>query len=233
MIYIDDISRLALSESSKLSLYADDMPLYKTISSTADYAELQHEIDLIYSWYAANLMTCNVSKCKWMLVSRRRNTVCPPINLNLNDHQLENVQTYKYLCLLLSSDLSWTHHIESTCTKARKLLGLLYQQFSNSTDPQVMAKLYLSIVRPHLEYGVQVWHRYIYGQRYTLEKVQQFGLRICTRHWNLSYQDLLDIFQLPSLENRRLFLSLLTFFKITHNLIYFPVIFTQPASHPV
>ena len=57
-----------------------------------------------------------------------------------------------YLCLLLSSDLSWTHHIESTCTKARKLLGLLYQQFSNSTDPQVMAKLYLSLVRPHLEY---------------------------------------------------------------------------------
>ena len=96
MIYIDDISRLALSGSSKLSLYADDMPLYKTISSTADYAELQQEIYLIYSWSAANLMTFNVSKCKWMFVSRRRNTVCPPINLNLNDHQLENVQTYKY-----------------------------------------------------------------------------------------------------------------------------------------
>ena len=60
----------------------------KTISSTADYAELQQDIDLIYSWSAANLMTFNVSKCKCMLVSRRRNTDCPPINLNLNDHQL-------------------------------------------------------------------------------------------------------------------------------------------------
>ena len=68
----------------------------------------------------------------------------------------------------------------------------------------------------------------IYGQdTHTLEKVQQFGLRNCTRHWNSSYQDLLDIFQLPSLENRRLFLSLSTFFKIIHNLIYFPV-----NSHP-
>ena len=67
----------------------------------------------------------------------------------------------------------------------------------------------------------------IYGQRYThtLEKVQQFGLWICTRHWNSSYQDLLDTFQLPSLENQRLFLSLSTFFKITHNLIYFPANF--------
>ena len=50
-------------------------------------------------------MTFNVSKWKYMLVSRRRNTVCPPINLNLNDHQLENVQTYNIwgYCYLLTS----------------------------------------------------------------------------------------------------------------------------------
>ena len=55
-----------------------------------------------------------------------------------------------------------------------------------------------------------------------LESVQKFGLRICSRKWTASYQELLDIFQLPSLENWRLFLSLSTFFKIIHNLIYFP-----------
>ena len=71
LIYIDDISSLALSESSKLSLYAHDMLLYKTISSTADYADLEQDIDLIYSWPTANF---KVSKCKCMLVSRRRNT---------------------------------------------------------------------------------------------------------------------------------------------------------------
>ena len=64
-------------------------------------------------------------------------------------------------------------------------------------------------------------HPYTAKDTQTLEKVQQFGLRICTRHWNSSYQDLLDIFQLPSLENRRLFLSLSTF--LYHNLIYYPV----------
>ena len=120
-VYINDIYTMALSESSKLSIFADDMLLYKTISTTADYAELQQDFGLIYSWSMANLMTFNVSKC--MLVSWRRNTVCPPINLNLNDHQLENIQTYKYLGLLLCSDHSWTHHIKSTRTKVTKLLG--------------------------------------------------------------------------------------------------------------
>ena len=149
-------------------------------------------------------MTFNVSNCKCMLASRRWNTIYPPINLNLNNHQLDNVQSYKYLGLLLL---------------ARKLLGLLYCQFSSNTDPRVMANpLWDHTWNMELKSGTR-----IRPDTQILEKVQQFGLRICTRHWNSSYQDLLDIFQLPSLENWRLFLSLSTFLKIIHNLIYFPV----------
>jgi len=62
--------------------------------------------------------------------------------------------------LLLSSDLSWSYHIETTCTKARKLLGLLYHQFCN-TSPQVAVKLDSSLVRPHLEYRAQVCHPHL------------------------------------------------------------------------
>jgi len=155
--------------------------LYRTISSAADYVKLQEDIDQIYGWSATNLMTLNVSKCKWMLISRKWNASSPP--MHLNNHQLENVQCYKYLGLLLSSDLSWSHHIETTCTKAKKLLGLLYRQFYNNTSSQVMAKLYLSFVRPHLEYGAQVWHPHLAKDTSALEKVQKFGLRICSRNW--------------------------------------------------
>ncbi len=130
------------------------MLLYKVISSAADYAELQQDIDWIHSWSTANLMTFNSSKCKCMLVSRKRNANCPP--MNLSNHQLEQVQCYG---LLLSTDLSWSHHIETTCTKARKL-----------------AKLFLSLVRPHLEYRSQVWHPHLIKDKNALESVQKFGL---------------------------------------------------------
>ncbi len=48
LIDIDSTSTLQLSVGSKLSLYADDMLLYIVISSAADYAELQLDIDRIY-----------------------------------------------------------------------------------------------------------------------------------------------------------------------------------------
>ncbi len=178
------------------------MLLYKVISSATDYAELQQDIDRIYGWSTANLMTFNSSKCKCMLVSQKRNANCPP--MNLNNHQLVQVQCYG---LLLSTDLSWSHHIETTCTKARKLLGLLYRQFFNNTNPQVMAKLFLSLVRPHLEYRSQVWHPHLIRDKNALEWSEVWVVNL------LQTIDckLLDLFQLHSLENQRLFLSLSSF----------------------
>ena len=87
LIYIYSISNLQHSEGSNLSLYANDMLLYKTISLAADYVELQQDINQIYGWSATNSMTFSSSKCKCMLVSRKRNANCPP--MNLNNHQLE------------------------------------------------------------------------------------------------------------------------------------------------
>ena len=58
--------------------------------------------------------------------------------LTLDGQPIVVVKSYKYLVLLLSSDLSWSAHIVAMCTKVRKLLGLLYRQFSADTNQDVM-----------------------------------------------------------------------------------------------
>ena len=74
-------------------------------------------------------MTFDISKCKAMLVSRKICQQTPPSLLILNGANLEFVSTYKYPGALISSNLTWSAHIQKTGSKAMKLLGLLYRQF--------------------------------------------------------------------------------------------------------
>ena len=79
---------------------------------------------------------------------------CHPPDHLLDDSCLERVESFKYLGILLSSDLSWSEHIESICTKASKLL---YHKFYKHAELPALFQLYLSLVRPHLEYASDVW----------------------------------------------------------------------------
>ena len=135
LIYIDDVSGLVLSAGSTLNLYADDMLLYKPVGRPEDFNRLQIDIDHIRVWVSNNHLALNSDKCKVMMISRKRNPVPPP-QFILQDTPLKQVEDYRYLGVLLTSDLSWSSHINSTCSKARKLIGLLYRRFYGNVDNQ-------------------------------------------------------------------------------------------------
>ena len=98
-------------------------------------------------------LTFNASKCKYMVISRRRQGYCHPPDLLLDDSCLERVESFKYLGILLSSDLSWSKHIESFCTKAHKLLqlGLLYRRFYKHAEPPALFFLPLFFYHARVE----------------------------------------------------------------------------------
>ena len=140
-------------------------------------------------------MSFNVSKCKCMLISHKTHMNYP--SLTLSGEYLEIVQCYKHLGIVLSSNLSWLTHIDSICIKVGKLLGLLHRQFSANANSHTLTKLYLSLIRPRLEYGAQVWHLYSSKNIQAIENIQKFALSICSKKCNLSYWELLDMLDLP------------------------------------
>ena len=82
-------------------------------------------------------------------------------------------------------------------------------------------RVYISLVRPHLEYASQVWNAYKTGEIDSLEGVQKHALKMCTKQWNSSYNDLQQLCSLPTLQQRRLYLDLCTMFKIVQGLFHF------------
>jgi len=167
-----------------------------------------------------------------MIVTQKRKIASTPPIL-LEGTPLERADTFKYLGVILSSNLSWTPQVESVCTKARKLLGLLYIHFHNNTGTNTLLELYTTLVRPHLECAAPVWDPSIVNNIYKLEDAQKFALRVCTRQWNMGYQDLLELTNCPTLQNHCLYLKMCTLYKIVHNLIYFPSNVVLPKHNSV
>ena len=86
-----------------------------------------------------------------------------------------------------------------------------------------MLQLYFSLVRPHLDYAAPIWSPYMKKDKTLLENVQKFALHMTTRSWDSSYQDLLELVDLPTLEHRRLEARLCPLYRarIIHNLCYY------------
>ena len=158
-----------------------------------------------------------------MLLSRKRNLSHPP-QLLLNKAPLEQVEAFKYLGVLISSDLSWSRHIDSICAKGKRLIGLLYRRFSTNVSSERLIEMYKYLVRPHLEYAAPVWDPHLLKDIKSVENVQKYGLKMCLKRWDLGYQELLHLAQIPTLENRRIYLKLCTLFKI---------IMVSSLSHPM
>ena len=110
----------------------------------------------------------------------------------------------------------------SVCSKAKQILGLLYRRFYNHAEGATLKQLYLSLIRPHLEYACPVWDLHTMKDKVLLEDVQKCAFRMATKQWDSGYQELLDIMNVPSLADRRLQLKLALFYKIVHGMCYFP-----------
>ena len=76
--------------------------------------------------------------------------VFQPFRVCLN--RLECVSFYKYLGVLLCSNLSWSPHIKSVCSKSRKVLGTIFRHFYQFSSPKTLLCLYRALVLPHLSY---------------------------------------------------------------------------------
>ena len=125
--------------------------------------------------------------------------MCSPIIIGTNT--IQNVSSFNLLGVTISSDLSWNRHVEYATKKANERLYSLRILKRCGIPQSSLVKVYLSLIRPVLEYAVPVWQNLTQALACSLENVQKRVLHIIFPTSN--YSDVLVAAGLLSLEERR------------------------------
>ena len=150
--------------------------------------------------------------------------------LQLNGVVLDSVQSFKYLGVMLTCDMSWSAHVSMVCSRARKILSVIYRQFYANATSAVLLQLYLSMVRPHVEYAAAVWSPHLNKDIALIEGVQKFALRMVFGGWGASYHHLLFLSNQLTLEDRRMVMKLSVLYQILDGSWHFQPGFTTNLS---
>ncbi|EFA11850.1 hypothetical protein TcasGA2_TC005090 [Tribolium castaneum] len=199
--YCADLSRVI---TSPWSLYADDIKIY-----SGDSLALSHDInDSIYSWSKTWLMPLNFDKSVVLHIGRKN----PRYLYQLHGSTLVKVKSHVDLGLEISSDLSWTRHINRVVKKANTATFIFRKAFQG-TQAAAVIKLCKAFIRPMLEFGNAVWHPTLVRDSNLLESIQSRITRIPFGRIRPCYPERLKVLHLTTLEDRRVRGDLITTFK--------------------
>jgi len=89
----------------------------------------------------------------------------------MDNHLLQEVSEEKDLGVFISDNLKPAKQCQESYCKASKALRITARTISFK-DKDILLKLYKSLVRPHLEYGVSAWSPYYSKDKVLIERVQ-------------------------------------------------------------
>jgi len=155
LLFILFINDLPSATSLYIKLFADDTFLCAQ-NSDCDLLEdeVNSELQKVYEWLAANKLTLNIGKSKFMIITNKKNVKC--LSIGINGTLLESCDHYKYLGVVVDKNLSWKPHVEYICKKISKACGSM-ARLRYSMNTNVLVEVYHSLIHSYLRYGIMVW----------------------------------------------------------------------------
>lgn len=226
LIYIND---LPSGISSSIRLFADDCVLYRKISSKNDQLLLQNDLIHLENWCSLWMMQLNVSKCKFMHVTRKHSP--DRFTYSVTSTDLSRVETYRYLGVLLNSKLTWSDHIQKLAADASKILGYIRRSLSCS-PARVRQLAYTTFVRAKLDYASAIWNPHQTYLTNSLESIQNRAARFISSTYGFpsSISAIKSSLGLPTLVSRRKIARLCLFHKLYYT---FPDMHTSLLLPPL
>ena len=189
-----------LSTDCKTIKYVDDTTIYNVTNDIHDN-KLQVAVNEALGWSDSNSMRINAAKTKQMVISFSKTPPAVP-NIIVNNEVIERVSNITLLGIRLNEQLTWHDHVEYMYKKANKRFFFLSQLKRTKLSSKEIVKVYLTLIRPVLEYACQAWHGGLNdNQTQLLESLQQRVMKMV--YPSLTYDQAMITANIPSLYDRR------------------------------
>ena len=223
--YISDILTFCQIENVKIKLFADDLKAYYSSKSAINFnIPLQKFIQKFTEYCKINGFTIAPSKCNVLHLGGSKNPNYEYELLGKNILAVKDNQPIRDLGIYLTANLKWAEHIEIITKKARQVCFALFKSIK-SRNPSIFIQMFKTYVRPILEFGSNVFNPFLIKDIDAIEKIQINFLKIIYKRSNPKifvknpterpppYDELLQMYNLETLELRRLKSDLILFHK--------------------
>uniref|UniRef100_A0A3B3QRE8 Reverse transcriptase domain-containing protein n=1 Tax=Paramormyrops kingsleyae TaxID=1676925 RepID=A0A3B3QRE8_9TELE len=143
--------------SNTIVKFADDTVVLGLISNNDEEAYM-NEVKNLTSWCQDNHLQLNICKTKELVVDFRRSQQRVYKPLNINGAPVERVLSFKYLGVQISSDLTWSAHIQVQSKRARQRLYYLRQLRKFGVSPVILRTFYSGAVESILTQNITSWY---------------------------------------------------------------------------
>ncbi|PKU47067.1 rna-directed dna polymerase from mobile element jockey-like [Limosa lapponica baueri] len=181
-----------------LRKFANDTKLCGAVNKLEGKDAIQRDLDRLERSASVNLMKFNKAKCKVQQVGWGN----PKHRYRLGGEWTESRPEERDLKVLVHEKPNVTQQCVPVAQKANLILGCIKRSVA-SKPREVILPLYSALMRPCLEYCVQLWSS---QQKNTdlLEGIQWRAMQMMRKLEHLSYEDRLRELRLFSLEKRSL-----------------------------
>ena len=210
IIYINDLD---CDLVSKVGKFADYTKLCKSIIDPNDIELLRNDLQKLDKWSSDWQMQFNVDKCTVMHFGHKNQQN----EYSLGNNSLKISASERDLGIIIDSSGKFSEQCNAAVKNANTTLGMIRRSITCKSK-DIIVRLYKALVRPKLEYCVQVWRPYLRRDIDNLEKVQHRATKMITECRGLNYERRLSMTGLTTLEDRRIRGDMIETFKILNGI---------------
>ena len=133
-----------ISVSSHVKLYIEDTLICRIINSAEDITILQRDLNTLSEWANKWLMSFNPSKYVHLTITHKTNPL--KSSYSICGSVIQQSNSAKYLRVTITSNLSWSEHINNITNKANSIRVFL-QRNLNQCHKSLKSTCYISYVR--------------------------------------------------------------------------------------